>query len=350
MLLLATAFYFLSPVTPDVNKIAKSVNSGNTNKVMKTEAVAFVRQGKVLKRALLAFTTKQRTKKSHGGLGLNKVIRIPAESIGYVNSPKNDIYALMLNPALLSPAKTFVDSISPLSADVLVEVSPKEGIDSVARNKKVVKRIQGFAPKFALSVFVAPDINGVNKIANGGQTGSNFGLQFSMQLSRKLSISSGAFYAVKPYQTNTGNYTPSTQGWWKTKFGTTGKPDNVAANCEVLDIPLNINYQLFRKAGNSLSVGSGLSSYFMLRETYHFTFDDPSINSTKFEINNRNQHLLGVVNLNATYERKVNSRIGLLIQPYLKLPVSKIGFGQVDLQSAGVAVGLSWDINSFRIK
>ena len=107
MLLLATAFYFLSPVTPDVNKIAKSVNSGNTNKVMKTEAVAFVRQGKVLKRALLAFTTKQRTKKSHGGLGLNKVIRIPAESIGYVNSPKNDIYALMLNPALLSPAKTF---------------------------------------------------------------------------------------------------------------------------------------------------------------------------------------------------------------------------------------------------
>ena len=58
---------------------------------------------------------------------------------------------------------------------------------------------------------------------------------------------------------------------------------------------------------------------------------------------------MGVLNLNATYQREVSSKFGVAVQPYFKVPLTGIGYGQVNLKSAGVAVGVTWNINT-RIK
>jgi hypothetical protein len=52
------------------------------------------------------------------------------------------------------------------------------------------------------------------------------------------------------------------------------------------------------------------------------------------------------MNLQASYERKVAPNVGLSFTPYLKLPLSNIGYSQVKVQTFGVAVGLNWNINS----
>lgn len=130
-------------------------------------------------------------------------------------------------------------------------------------------------------------------------------------------------------------------------FSTTNKPDNVVANCKVLDIPLNVNYELYAKGRNSFTLGGGMSSYFMLSEKYNFSFADPALSSRNIQINNQNHHIFSILNLTSTYQRQVNSNLGIVVQPYMKLPLSRIGFGQVDLKSAGLAVGFSWSINSF---
>jgi hypothetical protein len=52
-----------------------------------------------------------------------------------------------------------------------------------------------------------------------------------------------------------------------------------------------------------------------------------------------------VANLSATYQRQLNSKIALDVQPYLKLPLTDLGYGQVRLQTTGVAVGLTWNLN-----
>lgn len=355
MLLLFTTFYFLKPATPAINKVAKSANfnllksaaHGEANALKKGVAISTVHQIKTMQpAAYVAIPKKQLVGEKEGDLIPNTVDKAPGKNIAYIDSIS------LATPGLagLSLNKSFSDSASSLPAEASVAAHPKEDTVPVSTNVKVIKSIRGFTSKLTLSVLAAPDVNSVNKISNGGQVGTNFGLQFSIQLSKRLSLSSGAFYAVKPYQTSSGNYTPQTANWWVSKFGSSGKPVNVVANCKVLDIPLDVNYLLFSNAGNKLMIGSGLSSYFMLNETYHFSFADPSVNSSRFEINNRNQHILGVINVNATYERKVNNRFGILVQPYLKLPITQIGFGQVDLQSTGVAVGLSWNINSFNRK
>ncbi|WP_069660584.1 hypothetical protein [Arcticibacter eurypsychrophilus] len=193
------------------------------------------------------------------------------------------------------------------------------------------------SPVFTLSLLAAPDINGVNSL-NNGQIGGNLGFQLGIKLSQKWSISTGAVYAVKPYginiNTNTTNYTAN---------GTYAQPLNyIDANCSVLDIPLNLNYRLYNKGKNTLVVGTGLSSYFMLRETYRYDYG-PEYSTV--QIKNRNQHIMGVLNLNTTYMRRVNSKFSIIAQPYIKLPLTGIGNGRVDLQSTGIGLGVNWNLN-----
>ncbi len=218
-------------------------------------------------------------------------------------------------------------------------------VQQVKKDKHSLKPILRTGPRFTLAIMAAPDLNAVNSF-NRNQVGTNFGVQLGIHLSKKLSISTGASYAVKPYQATGSQYNSIA---WQGR-PSNDLPDYVTANCKVLDIPLNLNYQFYAKGRNKFAIGSGLSSYIMLRENYHFSFADGSKPSYDVQVDGRNQHWLGVLNLNATYERRINSKFSTIIQPYMKLPVTGIGVGRVDLRSTGVAVGVSWNINPFRPK
>jgi len=93
-----------------------------------------------------------------------------------------------------------------------------------------------------------------------------------------------------------------------------------------------------------LQLGTGLSSYWMLRENYEFEYAN---NAPSFYINvaNQNRHLLGVLNFNATYQRQLGHGINALVQPYYKVPLTGIGNGRVNLRSAGVAFGVGINMN-----
>jgi hypothetical protein len=208
------------------------------------------------------------------------------------------------------------------------------------KNKKAIKPGLTHKPAISLAILTAPDVNGVSSFA-GGKIGTNAGLQISVSLSKKWSINAGAAYAVKPYAISSGNA-------YSSGYSSPSPITSVDANCKVLDIPVNVNYQLYSNQKNAFSIGSGLSSYLMLREHYEFYY----ANNTEWNYNiaNQNKHILSVVNLNATYQRQVNSRLNLLIQPYYKVPLKGVGYERVNLQSAGVALGVGWKLGSFKIK
>lgn len=194
-------------------------------------------------------------------------------------------------------------------------------------------------PQFSISVLAASDANAVNSF-NHSQTGTNYGIQFSVRLTRKLIISTGAAYAIKPYSSSSGSYNSSS-------YNPSITPTNIQANCKVLDIPLNISYQLYSKGNNAIALGTGLSSYFMLKENYRFDYSAESgWKPYNLEFKNQNKHLFSVININANYQRRINSKFSLVVQPYMKLPVTGIGNGRVDLKSTGVAVGVNWNIGS----
>jgi hypothetical protein len=195
-----------------------------------------------------------------------------------------------------------------------------------------------FRPRYALSVLAAPDINGVGSFQQS-KVGTNVGLLFSAGIFKKFTISTGVLYSDKPYLTGFENY--------HTPYQFPVNPVNVAANCQMLDIPVNIGYQVYNKHQNKISIGTGLSSYIMLHQSFTFNYADPyNTGPTNFNVPNSSGYFFGVLNLNATYERQLNSKVGLSFQPYLKLPLTNIGYSQVRLQTTGVAVGLTWNLNS----
>ena len=205
-------------------------------------------------------------------------------------------------------------------------------------NKNIIKQRTAFHPQFALGVLAAPDINGVGSFQQG-KVGTNVGLLFSATLLKKLTVSTGALYSVKPYTIAFGDY--------HTPYQFPVNPVNVTADCHMLDIPLNIGYQLYNKRQNKISIGTGLSSYIMLNENYKFNYADSyATGPSSFNVPNSSKYFFGVLNLNATYQHQLNSKVGISLQPYLKLPLTNLGYSQVRLQTTGVAVGLTWNLNS----
>ncbi len=194
-------------------------------------------------------------------------------------------------------------------------------------------------PVYVLTVIGSSDLNGVNGM-QGGRVGGNLGGMFSASLN-KWTFSAGLMYSIKPYQESFANYHTSYV------FGT--NPSSVGVNCKMLDFPVNINYQVFRNKGNRVTLGTGLSSYVILREDYSFNYASAYAQGPGgYSIINRNKTLFGVLNLDATYEHQINNKLGILFQPYFKLPFTDVGESKAKLQSAGVAIGFSWNLNSLK--
>ncbi len=227
-------------------------------------------------------------------------------------------------------------------------------INSTDVSKTAIKPISGiyssniksktnpaFRPRYALSVLAAPDINGVGSFQQS-KVGTNLGLLFSAGISKKFTVSTGALYSSKPYEAGYNSY--------NFPYHFNNAPSSVTADCRMLDIPLNVNYQVYHKKQNKLSIGTGLSSYIMLHEAYTFNYNNYNGYNTAgpshYTVPNSGKYFFGIYNLNISYERQLNSKVGLMVQPYLKLPLAAIGYSQVRLQTTGVAVGLNWNLNT----
>lgn len=194
--------------------------------------------------------------------------------------------------------------------------------------------------RFSLSLLAGPDINGVNNLRNN-RGGISVGLMAGYKLSRSLSITTGAVYAKKLYNSEFEYYNPKSSY----KFPVT--PKLVNADCRVLDIPVNINYVAWSKTKNAIIFSGGISSYLMLNEQYSFTYDNPASRGPRtYYITNRNKHYLGILNFAAGYQRKVTDEVSIGVQPYFKLPVTDIGYGNVKLLSTGIVTSVQFNLPS----
>jgi hypothetical protein len=246
--------------------------------------------------------------------------------------------ALMAENIMPTFITNALDAQSINITDVQQPVIANTGLSAPKAEKIKVRARQPFHPQYALSVLAAPDINGVGSFQQS-KLGTNEGLLFSAGMFKKLTISTGVIYSDKPYITGFENY--------HTDYQFKVDPANVAADCRMLDIPINIGYQVYNKHQNKISIGTGLSSYIMLREDYTFNYANPATAPGYYDVPNSGKYFFSILNLNATYEHRLNSKVGISFQPYLKLPLTNVGYSQVRLQTTGVAVGLTWNLGSF---
>lgn len=261
------------------------------------------------------------------------------------------------NAPVSAPTTNAVAAITDKKDAVIADNATKQKVDTTSNNlaataaptvKVKTKGTQklGNGPVFALGVVASSDLNGVNSSFQQTKIGGNFGALLSVTFAQKWTITTGASYDIKPYLTSFSNY--------HTIYQFPNPPTSVNANCRMLEIPLTLNYQVYKKQANAITFGTGLSSYFMLREDYKFNYSNANSNSyyyyysagpSTYTVKNKNRNIFSVLNLNATYIHQVNSKMGISVQPYLKIPLANVGASQVRLQTTGVALGLNWNLN-----
>ncbi len=195
-----------------------------------------------------------------------------------------------------------------------------------------------------LSIFfsISPDFNAL-KPGGSYQAGLFAGVGIAYRFNKRWAISMGLLGGTK-------NYT-GTEGYNATKFNYTanGSLEKVDASCKIIDIPINLRYNLLIKPQYVIFVSSGLSSYFMLEEDYAFTttyYGNSYVNEESYK--NENNHYLGILNLSAGYERDISTHFSWQIEPFVKVPLAEVGQGDVKLFSVGGLISLRYKLNRQR--
>ncbi|MDB5031370.1 hypothetical protein [Mucilaginibacter sp.] len=221
----------------------------------------------------------------------------------------------------------------------IVPAMPNTSVQTKSGKTGIKKTEPSFRPQFALSVLASSEMNGIGSLQNTNK-GYNYGLLFSAELVKKFTITTGVNYSFKPYTLPFADY--------HTTYQFKNAPEYVSADCRVLDIPINIGYQVYNNHRNKITVGTGLSSYIMMHESYTYDYGNTATlyGPSYYAVKTRGKYLFSIMNLEATYQRQINSKVGISLQPYLKVPLSNIGYSQVKVETAGLAVGLNWNINS----
>jgi len=224
----------------------------------------------------------------------------------------------------------------PISTELNDSITPTSHITDVPialpATKKPLSKANP-AGRLAFSIIAAPDLSSSQSNLSS-KLSTNIGLLATYSITKNISLSTGMIYARKLYEYSGASISA---------YGSLGKTMETYADCKVLDIPLNLNYRVYEKGLNSISLNTGLSSYIMLNEKYKYVSNDEfgNTNSSVLEIVNQNQHFLGVANIAVSFNRKINNQVSVGIQPFVKIPLTGIGYHDSKLRSTGVAFSLN---------
>ena len=193
-------------------------------------------------------------------------------------------------------------------------------------------------PRLYVGLVAAPDVSTV-RFADVEAPALNFGLTLDYRLGNRLRLSTGLLRSNKKYVARREDYDWGAYGArvYSRNFS------DVEGTCTVLDVPLNLRYDLLVQPGYRLVSTVGLSSFFMQHEKYEYGWTDATgAHTWTTTAVNENQHFLSILNLALGAEYGLGTRWSLLAEPYVKLPLAGVGLGKVKLLSAGVYVGVKY--------
>ncbi len=250
----------------------------------------------------------------------------PASDVVSIEKKQNE-QAIAANPIETTTTKPAADEPAKTD-DVNKESQPvKQGIAKKEKHK--TKKGDSFF--FTLSAgpdvsFVGKDKLGTTKLIVGGGLGYTFNNRFT--------IRAGFYAGRKVYSASPDAYHPPAYFYIYYPY-----LEKVDADCKVYEIPLSVSYNFSKSSKKSYFASAGVSSYLMKTEKYNYFYKyypaGPTLNR-EWTINNENKHYFSALTLSGGYQRNINKHVSLTVEPYIKLPLSGVGYGKVKLNSGGV--------------
>lgn len=237
------------------------------------------------------------------------------------------------------PAMTKVDSISVIN---LPAATSKSKTDTAANQpittvKRSPKKKSSFNNNLSFSFSIGPDISSVG-LDRPGKLALPYGVGISYAVSKKISIRTGFFAGKKIYDADSADYNPPANFWnYYTNL------QKIEANCFVYEIPLSVVYNFSSTEKHNWFISGGLSSYLMKKEAYAYYYKNSWGQPQDYHrtYKNKNNHFFSVLSLSGGYRYRLNDKVSIMAEPYVKTPLSGIGYGKVKLNSAGLMFTIS---------
>ena len=190
-----------------------------------------------------------------------------------------------------------------------------------------------------------PDYTDAGGIANN-QLGNNIGLTIGYYLTRKLSVNTGIIYSNKFYWSEGEAYNhpqPYQPGGNYNTFAYAPPIELVNGSCNMWEIPLTLRYDFTQNKKTKFFANAGLSSYFMMKQSYIFFFHSGyRALALKTTDNQQLNYWFDVANISVGMETDIGKGFSFQVEPFLKLPFKKMGSEDLRLNSYGVLLSFRY--------
>lgn len=191
-----------------------------------------------------------------------------------------------------------------------------------------------FRPALAWELNVREDLTTVG-LSQEVRSGTRFGVAALASVSPRLRARVGLTYGTRRYAADWASFTDS-----EGMFAGTAAPRNTDGSCRLLELPLSINLHPAGLDRSGWFVGAGLSLRYVLDESLDFTYKegvDGIIDHMEHDVRRLD---VGAGEVVGGYRFVGSGRLAWSIGPALEIPLSGIGYGEVDVYTLGVRVGL----------
>lgn len=175
---------------------------------------------------------------------------------------------------------------------------------------------------------------------NNNQIGNFIGLTLGYYLTDKLSINTGFIYTNKFYWSKAHNYffqqPANTPVAYPGSFAAPPPIDYVNGASNIWELPLTLRYDFAHHNKTKFFANAGLSSYFMMKQTYiYFLHSNQNQLAYKISDNQQVNYWFGIADISAGFEAEIGKGFSFQAEPFLKIPLRSMGMEDLKLTSYG---------------
>ncbi|MGE9313581.1 outer membrane beta-barrel protein [Niabella sp. CJ426] len=153
----------------------------------------------------------------------------------------------------------------------------------------------------------------------------------------RVSVESGVIYENMTYAVENEYFNPGGKP-------VSSKVSNISGACTMIDVPVNVRYDMVHSKKRKAFVSTGVSPTVMVKQSYVYDYTDE--NGTRLidrDVTGQGKNFYAVANVSVGYEQKWN-KTSVQVAPYLKIPMGEIGYGNLSLGGIGTQVSIKRDL------
>jgi hypothetical protein len=185
-----------------------------------------------------------------------------------------------------------------------------------------------------LGIMAGPDMSAVS-FGPLYKPGYNVGLQIGYRFSNRWSVNASAIYTKKFYKSDSTHFHYKSPWVGRDAY-------NIEGNCSMWEIPVNVRYDVSFNNKRRWFVSTGLSTYLMDKENYDLYYWPGSTTSYPLNSDTNSHYIFSIWNLSVGMERSLGKRFSLQAEPYLKVPLTGLGKGNMRMDSYGILFTLKY--------